>query len=100
MFLIAASILTGWKWVAVLSPIFITAILLFLSGIPLLEEKADERYIHAVLFAFHLDEGHSVGEDQKFCPIPLYRMDHFTCLYFDGRLERLRVLTLVYGSQI
>jgi len=44
MFLIAASILTGWKWVAVLSPIFITAILLFLSGIPLLEEKADERF--------------------------------------------------------
>jgi len=42
-FLLSASVLSGWKWVAVLSPSFIIAILLFLSGIPLLEEKADER---------------------------------------------------------
>lgn len=31
-------------WTAVLSPLFAMSILLFLSGIPLLEQKADERY--------------------------------------------------------
>jgi len=44
MFVLSTSILHDWKWVAVLSPIFIIAILLFLSGIPLLEQKADERF--------------------------------------------------------
>lgn len=51
IFLISASIVTGWKWVAVLSPIFITSILLFLSGIPLLEQKADERFAWNPLYA-------------------------------------------------
>ena len=31
-------------WTAILSPIFLMLILLFVSGIPLLEKKADERY--------------------------------------------------------
>lgn len=31
-------------WTGIISPIFLMLILLFLSGIPLLEEKADERY--------------------------------------------------------
>lgn len=31
-------------WTSILSPLFLMAILLFLSGIPLLETKADERY--------------------------------------------------------
>lgn len=44
VFIISSSILTYGQWTAVLSPLFTMAILLFLSGIPLLEEKADERY--------------------------------------------------------
>ena len=36
--------LEGGEWTAVLGPLFITSILLFLSGIPLLEQKADQRY--------------------------------------------------------
>ncbi|WAR17582.1 hypothetical protein MAR_032176, partial [Mya arenaria] len=44
IFIISTSVLYKEEWAAVLSPIFISAILLFLSGIPLLEKKADERY--------------------------------------------------------
>lgn len=44
VFIISTSILQKGEWAAVLSPVFITTILLFLSGIPLLEKKADERY--------------------------------------------------------
>ncbi|XP_067652616.1 uncharacterized protein [Haliotis asinina] len=44
VFLISTSILVDGQWVAVLSPVFTMAILLFLSGIPLLEQKSDERY--------------------------------------------------------
>lgn len=44
MFIISCGILRGGEWAAVLSPIFITTILLFLSGIPMLEASSDERY--------------------------------------------------------
>lgn len=44
IFLIATNVLRGAEWVAVLSPLFITAIILFLSGVPLLENSADIRY--------------------------------------------------------
>ncbi|KAK7462535.1 hypothetical protein BaRGS_00038420 [Batillaria attramentaria] len=44
IFIMSTSILKDGQWAAVLSPVFITTILLFLSGIPLLEKKADERY--------------------------------------------------------
>ena len=43
-FIISASNLSGWKWVAVISPIFITILLLFLTGIPPLERSSDRRY--------------------------------------------------------
>ncbi|XP_070574426.1 uncharacterized protein [Ptychodera flava] len=44
IFIISTSILKGYQWVAVLSPLFVTMMLLFLSGIPLLEKNADDRY--------------------------------------------------------
>ncbi|KAK8772120.1 hypothetical protein V5799_024634 [Amblyomma americanum] len=44
IFLIATNVLKGAEWVAVLSPLFITTIILFLSGVPLLENSADIRY--------------------------------------------------------
>lgn len=35
---------SGWLWVGLLSPVFITLLLLFASGIPTLEDSADKRY--------------------------------------------------------
>jgi len=44
IFIISTSVIDGAQWVGILSPIFTASILLFLSGIPLLEKKSDERH--------------------------------------------------------
>lgn len=38
--------LSGWRHMAVVGPLFITLLLLFFSGIPILEKKAKEKYGH------------------------------------------------------
>ena len=44
-FLLSVEVINESKlWTAILSPIFLMLILLFLSGIPLLEQKADSKY--------------------------------------------------------
>jgi len=40
----AAPVLTGWQFVALISPLYVTAQLVLVSGIPILEKKADERW--------------------------------------------------------
>lgn len=44
VFLVAAPVLQGWQWVAVLSPVFVTLLLTRVSGIPLLEAKGDKKW--------------------------------------------------------
>lgn len=44
VFLVAAPVLSGWQWIALLSPVFVTLLLTRISGIPMLEEKADSRW--------------------------------------------------------
>lgn len=44
VFIAAAPVLTGWQWVAVLSPLFVILLLVRVSGIPLLEARADEKW--------------------------------------------------------
>jgi len=39
--LVALPVLQGWQWVALVSPVFVAALLTRVSGIPLLERKAD-----------------------------------------------------------
>lgn len=41
---IALPVLRGWQWVALISPIFVAFLLTRVSGIPLLEKKADEKW--------------------------------------------------------
>ncbi len=42
--IVALPILQGWQWVALISPIFITLLLTKISGIPMLERRADEKW--------------------------------------------------------
>jgi len=42
--IIAVPILHGWQWATLISPVFVAFLLIKVSGIPLLETKADERW--------------------------------------------------------
>ncbi|HMM83740.1 MAG TPA: DUF1295 domain-containing protein [Terrimesophilobacter sp.] len=42
--LVAAPVLSGWQWIALLSPVFVILLLTRVSGVPMLEEKADKRW--------------------------------------------------------
>jgi steroid 5-alpha reductase family enzyme len=42
--IIALPVLQGWQWVALISPIFVTLLLARVSGVPLLETKADKKW--------------------------------------------------------
>jgi steroid 5-alpha reductase family enzyme len=42
--IIALPVLRGWQWVALISPVFVTLLLTRVSGIPLLEKKADQKW--------------------------------------------------------
>lgn len=44
MAIIALPILEGWRWVVLISPVFVTILLTKVSGIPMLEKRADERW--------------------------------------------------------
>lgn len=44
LLVLASSTLSGWAWVVVLSPLFVTLLLTKVSGVPLLEARADARF--------------------------------------------------------
>ena len=44
MAIVAIPVLHGWQWAALISPVFVAFLLIKVSGIPLLEAKADERW--------------------------------------------------------
>jgi steroid 5-alpha reductase family enzyme len=44
IFIYTVPALTGWSWLGLIGPLFITLMLLFVSGVPLLEKKADNKY--------------------------------------------------------
>lgn len=42
--IIALPVLQGWQWVAMISPLFVALLLTRVSGVPLLEKKADKKW--------------------------------------------------------
>jgi steroid 5-alpha reductase family enzyme len=42
--IIALPVLQGWQWVAMISPVFVTLLITRVSGVPLLENKADKKW--------------------------------------------------------
>ena len=42
--ILAVPILSGWQWVVLVSPVFVTILLTRVSGIPMLETRADNRW--------------------------------------------------------
>ena len=42
--IMAASTVSGWQWVTMISPIFVIFLLMKVSGVPMLEKRADEKW--------------------------------------------------------
>lgn len=42
--IVAVPVLQGWQWVTLISPVFVTLLLTRVSGVPLLEKRADEKW--------------------------------------------------------
>ena len=42
--IMAIPVLSGWRWVALVSPVFVAVLITRISGIPMLESRADERW--------------------------------------------------------
>lgn len=42
--IVAVPVLHGWQWLTLISPVFVTLLLTKVSGVPMLEDKADERW--------------------------------------------------------
>ncbi|MGD1992026.1 MAG: DUF1295 domain-containing protein [Anaerolineae bacterium] len=42
--IIALPVLRGWQWVTLVSPVFVTLLLTRISGVPILERRADEKW--------------------------------------------------------
>jgi len=42
--IISIPVLQGWQWIALISPVFVTMLLTKISGVPMLEAKADKKW--------------------------------------------------------
>jgi steroid 5-alpha reductase family enzyme len=42
--IVALPVLSGWQWIVLVSPVFVTLLLTRLSGVPMLEARADKRW--------------------------------------------------------
>nr|XP_019704998.1 uncharacterized protein LOC105041301 isoform X2 [Elaeis guineensis] len=53
IFVASTPVLKGAEWLVVIGPVFLTLLLLFVSGIPLLEESADKRFSSVAEYRFY-----------------------------------------------
>lgn len=44
VFMYAATLIAGWGWLSIIGPIYITSLLLFVTGVPPLEQSYQKRY--------------------------------------------------------
>lgn len=44
MAILAVPVLSGWRWIVLISPVFVTVLLTRVSGVPMLEARAQERW--------------------------------------------------------
>jgi steroid 5-alpha reductase family enzyme len=42
--IITLPVLRGWQWVTMISPVFVTLLITQVSGVPMLEKRADETW--------------------------------------------------------
>ncbi len=54
VFIVCAPMLQGWQWVGLVSPLFVTLLLTRVSGIPLLEASAKERWGNDPAYIAHV----------------------------------------------
>lgn len=50
LFIVAIPSLEGWEWLSIISPIWISLLLCFISGIPLLQKASQKKYGHLVRY--------------------------------------------------
>ena len=50
VFVFCSNVLVGWQWIAIISPIWIAILLIFISGIPLLEASYEKKYAQMPTF--------------------------------------------------
>ncbi|KAF9594912.1 hypothetical protein IFM89_035476 [Coptis chinensis] len=53
VFVASTSVLEGAEWLAIHGPVFLTLLLLFVSGIPLLEKSADQKFSNRPEYVFY-----------------------------------------------
>ncbi len=54
--IMAVPILSGWRWVVLISPVFVTLLLMRISGVPMLEKRADEKWGDEPAYQRYKDE--------------------------------------------
>jgi len=52
--------LSGWLWISIISPLWITLLLVKISGIPLLEEKGERKYGSDPNYRSYMDSSHKL----------------------------------------